>query len=195
LILEIVAIVLIILFSLVLAVLLIPFQVTLAASLSQSTGTFDVALSWLGLTLWRRKPIQGMAKEEKKKEAPEKKGLRISQAGGILSSLRDSTPALSILAGAARRALHLRKLDIDFTFGLGDPADTAIFAGYLWSFAWILNRVPSVSFSFRPDFEMIGLDGSMEAEAKVRMLFLVIGFLRAYTKKPFRRLIKEARSR
>ena len=82
-----------------------------------------------------------------------------------------------------------------FIFGLGDPADTAVLAGYLWSFASIFNRIPSVSLSFRTEFEMTSLEGSMEAEARVTMLFLAIGFLRAYTKKPFRQLIKEVRKK
>ena len=132
---------------------------------------------------------------EEKKETPEKRKFDIRRTVGILSSLRDSIPALSILVRSFKRALHLKRLDINFVFGLGDPADTAIVAGYLWSFAWILNRVPSVSFSFRPDFEMIGIDGSIRAEAKVRMLFLAIGILRAYSKKPFRKLIREVRTR
>ncbi|HXQ91667.1 MAG TPA: DUF2953 domain-containing protein [Nitrososphaerales archaeon] len=195
-ILEIVAIVLIILLLLVLAVLLIPFHVILTASVSQSSRVFNVALSWLGVTLWRTKPTAPKEpKKEIKKEEPEKKELGISRIVRILFSLRDSIPALLVLVRSFRRALHVQRLDMNFTFGLGDPADTAILSGYLWSFAWILKFVPSVSFSFRPDFEMVGLDGAIKFEARVRMLFLVIGFLRAYSKKPFRRLIKEVRSR
>ena len=190
------AIVLIILFSLAAAVLLIPFHIVLTASVSQSARKSEVALSWLGLTLWQRKQSGPKApKEEKEKEMPEKKGLGITRIVRILSSLRDSIPALSILAGSFRRALHIQRLDTNFTFGLGDPADTAMLAGYLWSFAWLINSVPSVSFSFRPDFEMIGLDESIKAEAKVKILFLAIGFVRAYSKKPFRKLIREVRTR
>jgi DUF2953 family protein len=196
LILEIVAIVLIILFSLIAALLLIPFHIILAASVAQSSRVFSIAFSWLGLTLWRNKPTgPKVLEEEKKKEKPKKREPGISRLVRIVSSLRDSIPALSILAGSFRRAVHIQRLDMNVTLGLGDPADTAIVAGYIWSFAWILNRVPSVSFSFRPNFEMFGLDGSIRAEAKVRMLFLVVGFLRAYSKKPFRKLIKEARTR
>jgi len=194
-ILEIVAIVLVILFSLVMAVLLIPFHVVLAASISQSARKFDVALSWLGLTLWHRKQGEAKRPEEKKKATPAKRKFSIQKGAQILSSLRDSIPALSILVRSIKRALHIQSLDANFVFGSGDPADTAIIAGYLWSFAWILNSVPSVSISFRPDLEMIGIDGSIRAEAKVRMLFLAIGILRAYSKKPFRKLIKEVRTR
>ena len=190
------AIVLVILLSLVAALLLIPFHIILAASVSQSSREFEVAFSWLGLTLWRRKPAGSKdLEEEKKKEKPEKKGSGISRAVRILSLFRDSIPALLILAGSFRRAVHLQRLDMNITLGLGDPADTAILAGYVWSFAWILNRVRPVSFLFRPDFDMIGLDGYVRAEAKVRMLFLAVGLLRAYSKKPFRNLIKEVRTR
>jgi len=195
-ILEIVAIVLIILFSLLLAVLLIPFHIILTASISQSSRVFNVAFSWLGLTLWRITPTEPKApRKEKKKEEPKKRELGIVRVIRTLSTLRDSIPVLLVLARSFRRAIHLQRLEINFAFGLGDPVDTAITAGYIWSFAWILNLLPSVSFSFRPDFEMVGLDGSIKAEAKVRMLFLVIGFLRAYSKKPFRKLVKEVRTR
>ena len=191
---EVVAIVLIILFIfviLVLALLLIPFHLVVSASTTLSMRKFDIAVSWLGLTLWRNKPSKA---KEGKKEAEEKGGgIDFKRTTRMLALFRDSIPALSILVRYIRKAVHLRYLSLDFTFGLGDPAETAIAAGYLWSFAWIVNSLPSVTFSFRPVFESIRLDSFLRAEARVRMLFLVIGFLGAYTKKPFRELIKEVR--
>ncbi len=190
---EIVAIVLIIFLLLVLTLLLVPFGIKLDASFSLSKTRVGIVFSWLGLTLWRIEPSEPKKKEEKK--ASERKKFEIGRAIRMVSLLRESIPALEILAKAAKRAVRLRRLNADLEIGLGDPADTAILAGYMWSFSWFLNRLPKVSFSFRPNFASLGLESYVRAEARVRMLPLAIGFLRAYTKQPFRRLIKEARRR
>ena len=192
------AIVLIVLFSIIAAVLLIPFHVKLYGTFSQSARKFEVALSWLGITIYRVKPTESKPKEEKKKpkeEEPKKRQFSIGKTLELLSTVSDSVPAFLILIRSFRRAVHIQHLVMDFTFGLGDPADTAMMSGYIWSVSWILNFIPSVSLSFRPDFEQVKFDGSIQAEARVRTLFLVIGFLRAYSKNPFRKLIKEVRSR
>jgi Protein of unknown function (DUF2953) len=194
-ILQILAIVLIVIVLLVAAVLLIPFRVVLNASASLTTRNADIAISWLGLTLWRSKPTK--PKEPKKAEGEKKRGERsdVGRLFRMVSLVRESIPAITIIARSIKRATHVRRLTMDFKFGFDDPADTAEFAGYLWSFAWILNIVPSVNLSIRPEFGAISLDGSVKADARVRMLYIVFGFLRAYTKRPFRRLVKEARAR
>ncbi|MDA4112004.1 MAG: DUF2953 domain-containing protein [Thaumarchaeota archaeon] len=191
-ILEIVAIVLTIFLALIVAVLLIPFHLVLNASFSLESTNGNVKVSWLGLTLWRNKP----SKPKKPKEKNPKK--KKTKAGGFLrmfSLFRDSIPAFVILARSVRRAINLRRLDLDLVFGLGDPAETAIVAGYLWSFAWVLDRIPGISFAFRPAFQEIQFNGSLNAEVRVRVLPILLGFLRAYTKKPFRQLIGEVRAR
>jgi hypothetical protein len=187
-----VAIVLIILFSVAFAVLLIPFHVALTASVSMSASKFDFALSWLGLTLFRSSTRKS---KKVKVEEPTKREIDVGRPVRIISLVRSSLPAISILVRSFRRALRIHRLDADLTFGLGDPSDTALVAGYLWAIAWLFNQIPSVSLSFHPQFETTALDGSGRAEAKVTMLFLLVGFLRAYTKKPFRQLIKEIRAK
>jgi hypothetical protein len=111
----------------------------------------------------------------------------------MLSLLRDAFPSLVGVLKGLQRAVRFRRLSIDVAFGIGDPAETAVLAGYLWSFAWAFELLPRSSLSLRPDLERARLDGTVSAELRVRMLPIVVAFLAAYTKKPFRRLIGEVR--
>jgi len=192
-ILEIVAIVLIIFLLIILIILLVPFGVKLDFTSSISKTKTDVTLSWLGLTLWRTKPKKKDQEKEKKKAESRKFGF--SKIIRMLSLVGESIPALTILVNSAKRAVRFRKLVADFQVGLGDPAETALLAGYVWACGWVLNRIPRVSFSFYPDFQSLKLESSVHAEARVQLFPLVVGFIRAYLKKPFRQLIKEARRR
>ncbi len=193
-ILEIVAIALIFLIILISAVLLIPFRVVLDASFSLETTKSNVAVSWLGLTLWRNKPSRSKLKKPKEKK-PKKKQAGLDEVFRMFSLFRESIPGFLIIVKSAKRAISIRRMDLEFTIGSEDPAETAVLAGFLWSFAWILNRVPRVSFAFHPVFEARELNGSLNTDVTVRALHLVIGFLRAYTRKSFRQFIKQARAR
>jgi Protein of unknown function (DUF2953) len=177
----------------ILTFLLVPFTLNLAGSVSLATPPkFDLSLTWIGLTLWRSK----RGKPEPRVKPPKKKRNQVDvrRIAGMLSTFRDSLPALRKLIKYVRRAVHIDYMGLDLSFGSGDPAETAIIAGYLWSLAWLLNEIPNVNFSLRPDLQNVELQAAFRAKVKVTMLFLVVGFLSAYTKKPFRQLIREARA-
>jgi Protein of unknown function (DUF2953) len=186
--LEILAIVLLILLGLVAAVLLVPFYVTVEASKAEALTTSRVVLRWLGIAVWRSKP--GKRKERAKKKSNR---FELSRVPLMLSLLRDAFPSLVGVLKGLQRAVRFRRLSIDVAFGIGDPAETAVLAGYLWSVAWAFERLPHSSLSLRPDLERARLDGTVSAELRVRMLPIVAAFLIAYTKKPFRRFIGEVR--
>jgi hypothetical protein len=191
--LAIVLIIVIILLAVIVSVLLIPFTVDLGGSVSlQNPAKLDLSVSWLGLTFWRSKEKK---KAPEKKPPPEKKGLDVKGGVRILSLVRDSIPSFVILGRYAKKATHIQNLNLDLTFGLGDPAATAEVAGYLWSFVPILNSLPPVSISLTPNVQEFEFDGELGMKARIRALFLVVGFLKAYMKKPFRLLIKEVRAR
>jgi hypothetical protein len=193
-ILEIVAIVLLFLILLIAAILLIPFRVILDASFSLESTRTNILLSWLGLTLWQTKERFAKPKKPEEKKTEKKK----TDPGGIFrmfSLFRESIPAFVIIGKSAKRAVFIRRIDLQCTFGSGDPAETAVLAGFLWGFAWGLNRIPRVSVAFRPAFETQELNGTLDTDVKVRALPVAIGFLRAYTKKPFRQFIRQARNR
>jgi hypothetical protein len=195
--LELLAIVLLSLAVVILALLLIPFQFFLEANMTASSTSGKIRIRWLGLTVWRTKPEEGAAKpgeagEHKEEETGKKHD--IGRPLRILALIIDSRSALAIMARSFRKAVKIRRVSADVTFGLGDPAETALLAGYLWSVAWIPSLSPRISLSIRPDMESIRLEGWIMAQSSVRLLPLVAGFLRSYTQRSFRRLIKEVRS-
>jgi hypothetical protein len=190
-ILEIIAIVLIILFLIVAAVLLIPFHVAAFGSMTLYERKFNVKLSWLGITLWRNQPRKPEKREKKPKaKEPRERG----QPSRLISSIVNALPAFEILLRAVRKAVRIRSFSADLAFGTGDPADTAVLAGFFWSLVYALGvSFPTATFSIRPDLQEVVLDGSVSTDARVRTVYLVAGFLRAYTKKPFRQFIHEVR--
>jgi len=192
--LEILAIVILVLFALFAAVLLIPFNLTVEASMAERSMTSSIVVRWLGIRLLRRN-TPGKVGEEGK-QAPEQGRSRrdlVARGPRLLSLLVDAAPSLVGILRSFGRAVRFRRLSIDVSFGVGDPADTAVLAGYLWSFAWALDFLPRTSLSLRPDMERERLDGSVSAELGVRLLPIAQAFLMAYTKKPFRRLLREVR--
>jgi hypothetical protein len=195
--LEILAIVILVLFALFAAVLLIPFDVTVEASMVQTSMRSSVIIRWLGIRLLRRDiPGKGKKRAKQAKQGQEAGSSRLdllARAPRLLSLLMDAAPSLVGILRSFGRAIRFRRLSMDVSFGVGDPADTAVLAGYLWSFAWALDLLPRTSLSLHPDMERARLDGYVSAELGVRLLPIVVAFLIAYTKKPFRRLIKEAR--
>jgi threonine/homoserine/homoserine lactone efflux protein len=191
--LELLAIVLLILSALALAGLLIPFDVTFEASKVGSYLTGGATVRWLGLTVWRSKPrkLEAAGTAENEETRREFDVVRLLR---ILTLLRDSSSSLVTIAKAFRAAVSVRRVSIDIDFGLGDPAETALAIGYVWSVAWIINLAPRFSLAVRPDMERVRLDGSVAAQSRVRLLPLVVGFTRAYSHRSFRQLIREVRS-
>jgi hypothetical protein len=193
LILAIVLIIVIIIVAIIVSVLLIPFTVDLAGSIAfQKPTKLDLSISWLGLTFWRYKEKK---KAPERKPPPKKKGFDVEGGIRILSLARDSIPSFVILGRYAKKATHIKNFKLDLTFGMGDPVTTAEAAGYLWSFVPILNTLPSVSISVSPNVQEFDFDGELGMKARIRTIYLVVGFLKAYMKKPFRLLIKEVRAR
>ena len=194
--LELLAIVLLSFAVLILALLLVPFQLFVEGSMTGSSAKGNIRIRWLGLTVWRTKPKKPTKSEEARQTKEEEAGKEYDATRllRILTLVRDSRSALAILAGSIRKAVAIRRVSADVVFGLGDPAETALLAGYLWSLAWIPNLSPRISFSMRPDLERIRLEGSVSAQTSVRLFPLVSGFLRAHTRKSFRKLLKEVRS-
>ena len=116
-------------------------------------------------------------------------------ASGFFLWYETPYPPSLFLEDTRRKRPIFRISNLDLTFGLGDSAATAEVAGYLWSFVPILNSFPPVSISLTPNVQEFEFDGELGMKARIRALFLVVGFLKAYMKKPFRLLIKEVRAR
>ena len=119
--------------------LLILFEVVFEGSRTGSSQESSIAIRWLGLTLRRVRPGNRAEKPRKAKPSEDldskKTGFDPRRLWRILTLLRDSTAPLSIIARSFPKAVSVRRISIDLTFGLGDPAETALAAGYIWSFA------------------------------------------------------------
>ena len=190
-ILEILVIVLVIFLSLITMILLIPFHVVANGSTTLSSTNFQIKFSWLGVTVWKSKSSD----EQKKKPKPETKTPNRRRPVQIISLLWKSYPAIEKLLGSVKKAIRIRRLSADLSFGTGDPADTAILAGYLWSLVGLLDGAfPSVSLSLRPNLEASSFDSSFDAEVAITIGFVLTGFLRAYSRRSFRQLVKEVRA-
>jgi hypothetical protein len=189
-ILEILAIVLLILFAFIAMILFIPFRVLVSGSMTLTASNFELRFSWLGITLWRSKSV-----DREKKATPRSKTKTRRRPLQILSLVWKSHSVIENLLNSFRRAIRIDRLSADLSFGTGDPADTAVFAGYMWSLVSLLDgSFPALSLSVKPDLENVSLDGTLDGEAAIRVVFVVAGFLRAYSHRSFRQLIKEVRA-
>ena len=181
-------VIVVVLLLLVASFLLIPLRASFLARREGGYTEGELSVRWLGIRVMRRRVMPAPART---KEAPEEE--RRANPLRMLVLLRDALPSVMVLVRAFRLGVSVRRLSATVDLGLGDPAETAYVSGCIWAVSWALNRVPGVSFVLRPDLERARLEGSAEGEASVWLLPLVVGFLRAYRRKAFRELMKEAR--
>jgi|APFre7841882654_1041346.scaffolds.fasta_scaffold07632_3 hypothetical protein len=74
---------------------------------------------------------------------------------------------------------------------LNDPADTAVICGYLWALTSAVS-LPGTHIRVDPYFEGERLTGSLNAEIRSRLLWVVVVFINALREKPIRRLLKNS---
>ena len=155
-------------------------------------GSFRI--SWLGIPFIRRKIPQERKKiplEEKKKK--ERERFDWKKIPEMISLLKESFPHLKNVLNAFIRSISIKRLSCNVTMGLDSPVDTALVSGYLWSLASLVNMLPKVNLSINPDFQEKKLDGSIMVELKVRLLRIVAALIKAFTKKPLRKLFRGMR--
>jgi len=107
------------------------------------------------------------------------------------SDLRAILLALPALARALKELLgsvRLEKLFCHLRFGSGDPADTAAYSGCLWPLIVALNSW-GTHFFLQPCFEEEVLDGSLTAELKANLIWLIIPLLKVLREERARRLL------
>lgn len=180
----IVAVVLLALFLLAAGFLTIPLRLSFSATLRGSSTEGELSVRWLGIRLLRRRITGG--------GAPERGRPRFNLVKMVRASI-DSLPTLVMLLRAFRRSISVRSVSARVTFGLGDPAETAVVAGYIWAMSSVVDLPPNISLRVRPDLEKERLEGTAAGEVGVRLLPLAVAFAKAYTRRPFRTLVSEAR--
>jgi hypothetical protein len=152
----------------------------------------DFHIIWLGITFIRRKiPTEGRKKEGRKKEKEEEFDWR--GIPEMISLFTESFPYLKRILNAFIRSLSIVRFSLSLTIGLDSPADTAVMSGYLWALASVVNVFPKAHLSVKPDFQEKKLDASMMAELKIRLLWIAVAFIRAFTKRSVRRLFRKMR--
>ena len=181
-------IIVLLLLSIVSSLLLVPFDVSFKVAGGAPTIVGEVSIRWLGLGLFRRSTT---GREVGK--APSSGRTKRTDPIKILRLFKEAIPSFMILFRALRKSVSFRRLCLEVKLGLDDPAETAAFSGYIWIVSRLVNLLPNSSFTFSPNFDKPGLDGSVAADLRMRLLPLVIGFLRAYAKKPFRAFLGEVR--
>ena len=119
-----------------------------------------IELSWLFLSrtidtdaVPKRKPREYVKKQkevEKRKEEKTEKEMDASRALELVRTLH--RPAITLVRRMVR-SIRIRELSCNATFGLSDPADTGMLAGFLYAASAPISRSPAVSIRLDPVFQ------------------------------------------
>jgi hypothetical protein len=104
--------------------------------------------------------------------------------------LIDVIPAFFRVLKGLTGSIHVEHASCKVIFGFDDPADTAVVSGYLWALTSAVS-LPGTYIRVDPYFEGQRLAGSLNAEIRGRLLWLLIASINALREKPIRRLLKE----
>jgi hypothetical protein len=165
-------------------------------------------LAWFGLTLWRTEVppqsagefLQSIAKDgkgetefspkaksdEDLRETSKKKDARRSMS---LKYPVNAAYSLADITIRLLRSLLLKKFSCCLCFGLDDPADTAIFSGYLYTIAGVLG-LSSERISIVPWFHGERLEGDFMAEVEMRPLLTLWAAVQSLRLRQTRLLLK-----
>ena len=176
--------------------MLIPFHIILNFSNHGFKFEGNVRLTWMKIKILSRNipPEEEKPTEEKIEEGKEKAEWDINRILKVLNLFLDALPHIERIFNAFLKSFTLERFHFDLTLGLDSPVDTAQIAGLFWSFSSIVNLVPKVNIYMRPDFMETKINGHVEVEAKLKLLWIIIESLRAVTKKSVRNLINEIRA-
>jgi len=106
--------------------------------------------------------------------------------------LIDAIPAFFRSLKGLTGSIHVEHILCQITFGLNDPADTAVICGYLWALTSAVS-LPGTHIQVDPHFEGERLTGSLNAEIRSRLLWVFVASINALREKSIRRLLKELR--
>lgn len=104
------------------------------------------------------KPIASAGESEEHQE--KKQGSSGPGAGEVIGMVEEVWPRITDLLGSTFRALEIRSISIDMTFGLSDAAKTGEVFGYLMAIRGMLTPVPWFSMGVTPVFDTITLVGT-----------------------------------
>ena len=185
---TIIGIVIIVLVLILLAFLLIPLHISFYLQKRDTNIRGNFKVTWLKIRLIQR----NIPPEEKKKEKKERK-FDLNQLLKVINQFYDAFDYLKPLFQAFLKSITLEKVSLDLNLGFYSPVTTALISGYFWSISSVLNLIPPVNLSINPDFQKSKMDGSLELTLKLKLLWIVAAFIKAFTKKPVRELFGSLR--
>lgn len=186
----IIAIILILILILI-CILVIPFDIFLYLNLDDFKIRGYFKITWIKIRLYQKKFPDKEAKKEKKEDKKQK--FDISRIPQIIFLVYESSPYLIRVFNSFVKSTSFEKFYFKLTLGLGSPYYTAIFSGYLWVIISLLDMIPKAGITLEPDFLNDRIEAEVTFYIKIRLLWIVIELIRAYTKKPVRMLINEMR--
>lgn len=183
------AIIVLIIVLIIIGILVVPFQISVELFRQNTTNQGYLRVRWLKLKIIDKKLIQPSKKEKK----PEKREFDINRIPKIISLSLESLPEFMNILKSFLRSVSIERISLNSIIGLEDSADTAMLGGFLYSVAAVVNVLPNTYFSVEPDLQNERLEGSLNVKLKLILLWIVIEFLNALTKKPFRSFLGELR--
>ena len=143
----------------------------------------------------RKSDEKEMGREAKQEERSEIDNPTDNEKTGLvrppsIQSLINAAPALAKILRDMLKSILFKTVSCRLCFGLGDPAQTAIISGYLWSLASAFGLFPGKIF-IDPWFEGERLEGELIAEMEARLLWAVIALIQALRVREIRQLLRE----
>ncbi len=195
---TIIGIIILILVLILLSFLLIPLKLSLSFKKQGSEIYGQFSLKFLGIRIFSRnipedEKDKAKKEDDKEEKTDEEDKFNLKRILKILNLVKESWPHIYRLITACYRSVSLEKFSLKLTLGMESPADTALFTGYIWSFTYPLNAITRIDAVITPDFDRRVLDGDLEVDVSLKLIWIVVEVLRAFTKKPVRELIGEMR--
>ncbi|MGB9978973.1 DUF2953 domain-containing protein [Methanobacterium sp.] len=193
------AIIILIIILFIIGILVIPFHISLELFRQNNINQGYLRIRW-----WKIKIIDRELIQPKKKEKKEKTPKRKFDVNKLLDILPDmlpnlipnfikSLPYFINIMESSLRSISIERIALNFIFGLGEAADTAMVGGFLYSVAAVINVLPNTYFLVEPDLKNERLDGSLNVKLKLTLLRIVAASLKALTKRPVISLLWELR--
>lgn len=194
---NILIIILLVIVVVVASILLVPFHITLNLANQGFKYNGYLQIKWLKIRIIKREiPSEEEKKEEEKQEKDEKPRAEwnLDRIVKVFNLFLEALPYFGRIFRSMIRSIDLERFLFNLKFGLDSPVDTAEILGISWSMASIINLIPKITINITPVFMQPTLDVKIELEFKIKLFWIVIESLRAFTKKPVRNLIKEVRA-
>jgi hypothetical protein len=181
--------------------LLAPFHLSLKLDINGLDMEADYQVRWLGLTLKKgeipppgAKDIPGEEKEQarEKKEGEKPKAESEQMPKSLASvdprSFMEALPAILRVLKNLIKSIDIDRLICRISFGLNNPAETAVLSGYLWSLASAVG-LSNTNVFIDPRFDEERLVGDLAADFKARLLWVVVALLLALREDKLRKLL------